>query len=69
MVSREMKYIMENKKALEKNYSGKYVAVHKKKVVAAEKTIHEVYAVVEQLKIRNPLVTYMPRENERALLI
>jgi hypothetical protein len=47
MVSREMKYIMENKEALEKERSGKYIAVHEEKVVATGKTIHEVYAVVE----------------------
>ena len=60
---------MENKETLEKEYSGKYVAVHEEKAVATGKTIHEVYAVVEELKIENPLVTYMPRENEEAFLI
>ena len=69
MVSKEMKYIMENKEALEDEHSGKYIAVHEEKVVATGKTIHEVYAIVEELKIENPLVTYMPRENEEALLI
>ena len=64
-----MKYIMGNKETLEKEHSGKYVAVHEEKVVATGNTIHEVYAAVEELKIENPLITYMPRENEEAFLI
>ena len=68
MVSEEMKYIIENRKILEEQYSGKYIAVHQEKVIAAERTIHEVYTIVEELNISNPLVTYVPRENEAFLI-
>ncbi|MBU7048265.1 MAG: hypothetical protein HXS54_17670 [Theionarchaea archaeon] len=60
---------MENKEALEEEHSGKYIAVHEERIVATGKTVHEVYVVVKELKIENPLVTYMPRENEEAFLI
>jgi len=69
MVSEEMRYIIENRKALEKKHSGKYIAIHQREVVAIGKTIHEAYDTLENLRIENPLVTYIPREDEEALLI
>ncbi|MBU7027940.1 MAG: hypothetical protein HXS48_13475 [Theionarchaea archaeon] len=47
MVSKEMEYILKNKEALEKDYSGKYIAVHQEEIVASGRTIHEVYSAVE----------------------
>lgn len=68
MTSREMKYIVENREMLERDYSGRYIAVHGERVVAAGRTIHEVYAQLETSTISNPLVTYVPRENEVLLV-
>jgi len=69
MPSEDMIYVMENKSKLEEKYSGKYVAIFKKKVVAVGRTVSEVYKIVKNMKIRSPLVTYIPKEGEEALLI
>lgn len=69
MPSEEMLYILENKAKLEEEYSGKYVAICKNKVVAVERTVSDVYKIVKNKNIKNPLVTYMPKDGEEALLI
>lgn len=69
MISEEVKYLIENRETLEKEHSGKYIALHHGKIVATGKTIHEVYDIVEELNIKTPLVTYVPKEGEKALLI
>ncbi len=69
MPSEDMMYVLENKGKLEDEYSGKYVAIYKKKVVAVGRTVSEVYKIVKDIKIKNPLVTYIPKEGEEALLI
>jgi len=69
MVSDEMLYLMVNKEKLEAEQGGKYIALYKNKVIAAGKTIHEVYEKVRKIKVKNPLVVYIPRKGEEALLI
>lgn len=69
MPSEEMMYVLENKEKLEEKYSGKYVAIWQKKVVAVGRTISDVYKSVKEMKLKNPLVTYIPKEGEEALLI
>ncbi len=69
MPSEDMIYVLENKGKLEDEYSGKYIAIYKKKVVAVGRTVAEVYKMVKEIKIKNPLVTYIPKEGEEALLI
>lgn len=69
MISEEVKYLIENRETLEKEHSGKYIALHQGRIVATGKTIHEVYDSVEELNIKNPLVTYVPKKGEEALLI
>ena len=68
MVTTEFNYLQQNREKLE-SYAGKYVAIYKNKVVAAGKTIHEVYEHVRNLKIDNPLIVYVPGKGEEALLI
>ena len=68
MISEELKYLIENTEILEKEHSGKYIALYQGKIVATGKTIHEVYAIVERLTIKTPLVTYVPKEGEETLL-
>ena len=69
MPSEEMLFLLENKAKLEEEYSGKYVAIWKKKVIAYGRTVSEVYRLVKDMKISNPLVTYLPKPGEEALLI
>lgn len=69
MVSVEFNYLQENKEMLEKAHAGKYVAIYENKVVAVGKTIHEVYERVKSLKIVDPLIAYVPKKGEEALLI
>ena len=69
MVSKEMSYVMENKENLEKEHGGEYIAVHQKKIVAIARTIHEIYKSLKELNIKNPLIVYIPKEGEEALLI
>ena len=69
MVSEEMLYLINNREKLEKEQEGKYVAVYKDQIVAIGKTIHEVYDKVKAMKIKNPLIAYIPRKGEEALLI
>lgn len=69
MVSDDVMYLMENKGNLEKEYGGKYVAIYQKKIVAISKTIHEVYEELKKINVKNPLITYVPKEGEEALLI
>ena len=69
MVSEEMLYLMRNREKLEEEQEGRYVAIYKNKVVATGRSIHEVYMEVKRKRIKNPLVTYIPRRGEEALLI
>ena len=69
MVSEEMIYLMRNKEKIEKEQEGKYIAIHKNKVVAVGRSIHEVYEKIREKKLKNPLVTYIPMRGEEALLI
>jgi len=69
MPSDDMIYVMENKSRLEDKYSGKYIAIFEKKVVAVGRTLSEVYKVVRNMKIKSSLVMYIPKEGEEALLI
>lgn len=69
MPSEEMLFLLENKAKLEEEYSGRYIAIWRKKVVAVGRTVSEVYKLAKELKIANPLVTYMPKPGEEALLI
>jgi len=69
MPSEETIYLLAHKDMLEKKYSGKYIAIWKKKVIAVGRTISEVYQLVKNMNIKNPLVTYLPKEGEDALLI
>jgi hypothetical protein len=62
-------FLMENKGDLEEEYPGRYVAIVKRKVVAVGRSVAEVYATLANLKVKNPLVTYIPKEGEEALLI
>jgi hypothetical protein len=69
MPSEDMMYLLENKEKLEDEYSGKYVAIFNKRVVIVGRTVSEVYKMVKDMEIKNPLVTYIPKEGEEALLI
>jgi len=69
MVSKEMSYVIKNKENLEKEHGGDYIAVYQKKVVAIARTIHEIYESLKKLNIKNPLIVYIPKEGEEALLI
>ena len=69
MVSDDVMFLMENKGNLEKEFGGKFVAIYQKKIVAISKTIHEIYDELKKLNIKDPLVTYIPKEGEEALLI
>ena len=69
MVSEEMRYVMENREKLEEEMGGKYIAVYKDRIIAVGKTIHEVYEKVKNIKVQNPLIMYIPRKGEEALLI
>ena len=69
MPSEDMMFVLDNKEKLEDEYSGKYVAIWKKKVVAVGRSVSEVYKIVRDMKVKNPLVTYIPKEGEEALLI
>ena len=69
MVSDDVMYIMAHKDDIVQQYSGQFVAISHGKVVASGKTIHEVYDILNGINEENPLVTYVPREGEEALLI
>ncbi len=69
MVSDEMLYLIANKEKLEEEQGGKYVALYKNKIVAIGKTIHEVYEKVKKMGVKDPLIAYIPRRGEEALLI
>ncbi|WP_457555657.1 DUF5678 domain-containing protein [Candidatus Pyrohabitans sp.] len=69
MVSDEMIYLLKNKEKLEAEQGGKYVALYRDRVVAVGKTIHEVYEKLRKIKVENPLIVYIPRKGEEALLI
>ena len=69
MVSEELLYLIKNRKRLEAEQEGKYVAIHKDRIVAIGKTVHEVYEKLRDSNVKNPLVTYIPRKGEEALLI
>ena len=69
MPSEDMMFMLANREQLESEYSGKYVAVWKKKIVAVGRSVSEIYRIVRELNLTNPLVTYIPKEGEEALLI
>ncbi len=60
----EEKYVTENRKILEKKYGGKYIAVHREKVIATGRTIPEIQDILEDLNIDNPLITYIPKDKK-----
>ncbi len=64
-----MIYLLKNKEKLEAEQGGKYVALYRDRVVAVGKTIHEVYEKLRKIKVENPLIVYIPRKGEEALLI
>jgi len=69
MTSPETLYIIEHSDDIEQEFGGKYIAVHEKKILAAGRTIHEIYELTDKLGIRDPLVTYVPRAGEELLLV
>ncbi len=69
MVSEELKYLIEQEADLEQLYPGRYVAVSNRTVVAVGSTAAEVYRLVKEQKVKTPLVTYIPRMGDEALLI
>ena len=68
MVNEDSIYIMEHTNEIERDYAGKYIAVHKNEVVATGRTIHEVYEITDKIGITDPLITYVPRAGEEMLL-
>ena len=64
-----MLYLMANREKLEEEQGGKYIALYKNKIIAAGKTIHEVYEKTRKIEVKNPLIVYIPRKGEEALLI
>jgi len=64
-----MIYLLKNKEKLEAEQGGKYIALYRDRVVAVGKTIHEVYEKLRKIKVENPLIVYIPRKGEEALLI
>ncbi len=69
MTSTETLYLIEHSGKIENEYAGKYIAIHENKVVAAGRTIHEVYEVTDKIGIMNPLITYVPKAGEELLLV
>lgn len=69
MVNEDSIYIMEHTNEIERDYAGKYIAVHKKKVIAIGRTVHEVYDITDKIGIIDPLITYVPKAGEEMLLI
>ena len=69
MPSEDMLFVLANEEKLEEEYSGKYIAVWKNHIIATGRTVSDVYKSVKELNVKNPLVTYIPREGEEALLI
>ena len=69
MTNAETMYIMQHASEIEEDYAGKYIAVHKDKVVAMGLAIHEVYEVTDRMGIKDPLITYVPKAGEEILLI
>ncbi len=69
MPSKETMYIAQHTGELARKYKGSYIAVFKDKVIASGKTISEVYKIADELKIKKPLVTYVPKKGEELLLV
>ncbi len=69
MTTTETMYLIEHSSEIENEYAGKYIAIHENKVVAAGRTIHEVYEVTDKIGVKNPLITYVPRAGEELLLV
>ncbi len=69
MPSEESQYLLENGPELEDRYPGKYVAIWKKEIVAEGRTVAEIYRITDEKNIKKPLVTYIPKSGEEALLI
>lgn len=68
MVSKDTLFLIEKHKELEQKYEGKYIAIINQNVIADGLTIREVYKKTKKLKIKNPLIAYIPKEEEEALL-
>jgi len=64
-----MLFVLANEEKLEEEYSGKYIAIWKNKVIATGRTVSDVYKSVKKINVKNPLVTYIPKDGEEALLI
>jgi hypothetical protein len=69
MPSEDLLFVLANEDKLEQEYSGKYIAIAKNRVVAVGRSVAEVYKSVKELNITNPLVTYVPKDGEEALLV
>lgn len=69
MPSEDMLFVLANEEKLEQEYSGKFIAISKNSVIAVGRSVGEVYKSVKKMNISNPLVTYVPKEGEEALLI
>jgi len=69
MPSEDLLFVLANEEKLEQEYSGKYIAISKNTVIAVGRSVAEVYKSVKGMNIANPLVTYVPKEGEEALLI
>jgi hypothetical protein len=69
MTSPETMYLLEHSSEIEDRYAGRYIAIHGDKIVAAGRTIHELYELTDKIGIKDPLVTYVPRDGEELLLV
>lgn len=69
MTSPETVYLLEHSSEIEDKYAGKYIAIHGDNVIVADRTIHELYELTDKLGIKEPLVTYVPRDGEELLLV
>jgi len=69
MTSDETKWVARNTTLLEQKYSGKYIAVAGKQVVASGKTVKEVFKRVDRKRIEKPLITYVPKKGEEITLV
>lgn len=69
MPSEDLLFVFANEVKLEQEYSGKYIAISNSSVVAVGRSVAEVYKSVRKMNIANPLVTYVPKDGEEALLV
>lgn len=63
-------WVSEHADELEEKYPGHYLAIWDKEVIAASKDGTEAYRKAEEIRPDvNPLIVYIPREEERFLLV